>query len=727
MPFEFNEGEVPDIQSIESLYNTVGEDGLLPEELDVYKQYHPDQALGADGDHYANLVDMLDKTFVARLGTEIIQWVDVDIQSRADWERRESRGIKLLGVSDKTEGGAAFDGASRVVHPLLCEAITQFHSRAIVEMWPPEGPVKAKVLGDQTPERMAQAERVEDYMNYLYTVRMPGAFEEEDRLLFRLPLSGSVFKKTYYSTLDKCIVSQMVEPADLIVPYQATNLRNAPRFTHRFEIAHNDVLKQIKSGYYADATLSNAISDISDESSVRSEIDAVEGRYNALNDHGHNRLLYEMYLDYDLPGFEDVDETGEPTGIGLPYIVTIDKDTQEVLRIQRNYRPDDADCKKRIYFTHYKFTPGLGFYGFGLLHLIGGLSESATGTLRALLDAAGFANMQGGFKSRDVRVQGGDTPIAPGEWRETDSSFEELSKGFFRLPYEEPSDTLFKLLGYLDERGQRFASTTENMVGEANNSAPVGTTLALIEQGSKAFTAIHKRLHHAHMQEFKLVGELCYEYLPEEGYPYYSNTADALIMAQDFDERIDIIPVSDPAIISSTQRIAQAQAVLDLCVKFPDRMNIGKAIERMLVAMRIPEWQELLVDQQANPVADKMQELQVKKLEADVKKTNAEATVKNIEGQFSAVQAAQAIAMTPSIVPISDELLLSAGYVDANGAPLATAPTQPAGLGVPPPMAAGQPQNTDPRFPANPQSPALGMMKGIETPQPDSILPTHNA
>ena len=721
-PFELGEDETPDISAIEGLYSDLGEDGLLPEELELYKQYHPDQtAQGGNSDHYANLVDQIDSTVAKRLASDIIQWVETDITSRTDWERREARGIKLLGVSEKTEGGATFEGSSKVVHPLLCEAVNQFHSRALVEMWPPEGPVKTRVLGEQTPERSAQAERVMDYMNYLYTVQMPGAFEEEDKLLFRLPISGSVFKKSYYCPLEETIMSVMVEPSDFIVPYQATNLRTAPRFTHRVEMSHNDVLRHIKQGYYADVSLTESYSEISDDNEVRQGIDAVEGRANTLNEYGASRVLYEMYLDYDLPGFEDVGDDGEPTGIGLPYIVTVDKDQQTILRIQRNWKPDDPKCKKRIYFTHYRFSPGLGFYGYGLLHLIGGLSESATGTLRALMDAAAFANLQGGFKTRDAKIKGGDTPIAPGEWRETDSSFEELSKGFFRIPYVEPSDTMFKLLGYLDERGQRFASTTENMVGEANNSAPVGTTLALIEQGSKAFTAIHKRLHQAHDQEFKLVGELCAEYMPDGGYPYFSAKSDALIMAQDFDARIDIIPVSDPAIISSTQRIAQAQSILDLAEKFPDRINVEKAIERMLIAMRIPDYEELIMSQQANPMADALQQLQVEELSAKVDKIKAEATVKNIEGQFSAVQAAQTIAMTPAITPIADELLLSAGYQDANGAPLATQPAAPMMPEQP------MPQNTDPRFPANTTSPATGMMKGIETQEMDSTLPTHNA
>lgn len=397
------------------------------------------------------------------------------------------------------------------------------------------------------------------------------------------------------------------------------------------------------------------------------------------------------------------------------------------MRIQRNYRPSDAMKRKRIYFTHYKFSPGFGFYGFGLLHLIGGLSNAATGALRALLDAASFANQQGGFKSRDSRIKGGDTTVAPGQWLEVNSSAEELSKGFFALPYKEPSETLFKLLGYIDEAGQRFASTTENMVGDASINAPVGTTLALIEQGSKVFAAIHKRLHEAHSKEFKIVGELNFDYLPDDGYPYIWGSADRKVMQADFDGKIDIIPVSDPAIISTTQRITQAQAILDLATKYPRVVNERKAVIKMLEAMRIAGYEDLLIPESTEATAeDKGIELANNKIVAETEKLKVESVNKAIEGQYSSLQAAQGIVTMPQVVPVADELLLSAGYEDKNGPPLAAMPGLPdvdpiTGAPVPPEQVQGGENfmpgnpNTNPMTPANPLNPAVGVNAGIET------------
>lgn len=706
--------EAPDLSFINDVVNTAGIEALTEDEYALYQQNEPEPA---DTSHYANLAEQLDDTTLDRIANQVIDWVDSDEESRDDWEKRESKGIRLLGVSDKTEGGASFEGASKVVHPLLIEAISQFHSRALTEMWPAEGPVKAATLGTATPELNAQAERVQDYMNYQYTQQMPGAFEEEDQMLFRLPLSGSCFKKTYYCELEKTVVSRLVEPADFIVPYTAIDLRSAHRFTHKFYENHNDLLKKQASGYYAkDYKLSMPINEDEDKSRIYDEIDHVEGRHNVQLDEDQRHVILEMYVDLVIDGFADMSSDGEMTEIAVPYIVTVDKEEQKVLRIQRNYKPSDPLKKKRIYFTHYKFNPGFGFYGFGLLHLIGGLSNSATGALRALLDSASFANQQGGFKTRDSRIKGGDTPIAPGEWREVNSSAEELSKGFFPLPYKEPSKTLFELLGYLDERGQRFASTTENMVGEANANAPVGTTLALIEQGSKVFSAIHKRLHEAHNREFKIVAELNYDYLPDEGYPYMFGSMDREIMRSDFDGRIDVIPVSDPAIISTTQRITQAQAILDLADKYPDVVNRRKAVENMLQSMRISGYEDFIMpEQQEQSPEEEAQALENQKTQAEIEKIQAEAVNKSVEGMYSGLQAGQAVATMPGVVPITDELLASAGYVDKNGAPLAQQPSE--ALQQPTDYkhithADEIPTNTNPLTPANP---GVGLNQGIET------------
>lgn len=713
----------PEIEKILEFIEVAGIESLTEEEEAIYNEYAASEK--PDTDHYANLADHMDDGTLSKMAQQIEDWVEKDDQSRQDWRRREARGIKLLGVSDRTEGGANFDGASRVVHPLLIEAITQFHSRAIAELWPAEGPVKTQVLGLPTAKANQQAERVQDYLNYLYTVRMPGAFDEEDRLLFRLPMSGSCFKKIYYCPLEDSLMSRMIDPEDFIVPYSATDLRTTPRYTHRFYEQLNDIKKKVYSKYYRnfEPTISGQTPEYHG-SELQEEIDSAEGRTDN-EDTEQPHTMYEMYVDLELSDFPDIDEeTGEETGIARPYIVTVDKDEQTVLRIQRNWRPQDQRKKKKLNTAHYKFSPGFGFYGFGLLHLIGGLTIAATGALRSLLDAAAFANMQGGYRSRDARIEGGDRPIAPGEWREVNSTSEELKRSFFAMPYKEPSKTLFELLGYLDERGQRFASTTENMVGEANNSAPVGTTMALIEQGSKVFSAIHKRLHQAHADEFRILHDLNYEYLPEEGYPYNVIGSQNLIMAQDFDGRVDVVPVSDPNIISNTQRIAQSQAALDLAEKMPDVINKRKAAEYMLKAVRFANYEDLMLPESTEPTPqEEAQMLENRKAEAEVSKIEAETVNKAIEGQYSSLQAAQAVATMPQIVPIADELLLSAGYQDMNGAPVATPPALPpafngeADINIEGEFP-GNP-NTNPMTPANPASPVVGVNQGIETMEND--------
>lgn len=701
-----------DLEFIQRVVDTSGTEGLTEQELEFYNN---NMVFPADpSDHYANLAELMEDHDLRKIATDVINWVDWDEESREDWEIRESKGIRLLGISDRTEGGAKFKGATKVVHPLLAEAVTQFHSRAIAELWPPEGPVKTAVIGSPTPELNAQAERVQDYMNYQYTSLMPGAFEEADQLLFRLPISGSCFKKVCYDPLEREVVTRLVEPADFIVPYSAMDLRTAPRFTHRLREMHNDVLKKIQSGHYRDVYVGTPLNEDYDYPQQLEEIDHTEGRERVLMDDDQRHTVHEMYVDLDLPGYEDADRQGNTTGIALPYIVTVDRDEQVVLRIQRNWREDDPLKRKRIYFSHYKFTPGYGFYGYGLLHLIGGLSNAATGSLRALLDSAQYANLQGGFKTMDSKIEGGKTPIAPGEWREVRSSIQDLRNGFFPIPHKEPSIVLFNLLNYLDERGQRFASTTENMVGDANNSAPVGTTLALIEQGSKVFSAIHKRLHQAQSREFRIVAELNYEYLPNDGYPYATPGSDSSVMASDFDGRIDVIPVSDPNIISSTQRIAQAQAILNLSEKFPDVIGRRKAVEVMLKAMKVSDFEGLMMPEQEDNPEDDIKRLEVDKMKAEIDKVVAETANENIKTQFSSVQTSQNIHALPGVVASADELLKSAGYVDKNGPPIAG---QPDFI----PMQEGE-ENTDPRFPPIPESPQIGAEQGIKTQEQDSVI-----
>lgn len=603
-------GEMPDeadIESLMALVEAVGTDGLTDAESQTWDRYL--NARGKPDDHFCNLAEHIEDTELHKIATDVIQWVRWDEDSRRDWMDREQRGIRALGVSEKVDGGADFDGAAKVVHPLLMEACTQFQSRAIAELWPATGPVRTQVLGELTEEKSEQSERVQSYMNYQYTTLMPGAFEEEDKLLFRLPLSGSCFKKVCYDPMERLVVSRFVEPADFIVPYAATDLRTAVRFTHR-QFLETDVLRRnMASGLYrkSEEPLSYPWENY-DYPTVRKEIEDTEGRKKVSLTGDERHTTYECYCRLDLKGFEDIDpETGEPSGMALPYVVTVDRDSVHVHSIRRNWAEGDELKRRRLYYIHKYFMPGLGFYGYGFLHAIGGLADTATGALRALLDAAGFANHPAGYRSRDSRIPGGTKTPGPGEWVEVDSSAEELAKAFFPLPYKEPSKTLFELLGLIQDQAQRFASTTEAMVGEANNTGPVGTTLALIEQGSKVFSAIHKRLHQANTHEFKLVAELNYEWMPEQ-YPYDTPEGSKYTLREDFDGRIDVIPVSDPNIVSNVQRIAQAQAVLQLSQQAPDLYDRKQVHRVLLEALRVPEIDDLMPDTDEVPRREPIEE-----------------------------------------------------------------------------------------------------------------------
>lgn len=718
-----NDTETMDNDSLDAINSIVQEaaqsglnpsEVLDPEELSIYMAAQPTIAKPS---HYDNLVEYLDEGVLSRLATDIINWVQYDERSRDAWSKREQSGIQALGVSDKDTAniGANFEGASRVVHPLLAEAVVQFHSRALPEIYPSTGElVKAQILGDSSPERIAQAQRVEDYMNYQYTVDMPGAFEEIDKMLFRLPLSGSVFKKLDYDPLLKKCYSRMIEPADFIVPFSANDLETAPRFTHRVLEPHNTVLKKIKAGYYVrPRILTEPVNEGYRYPAVKTEIDRTEGRAQAgVDDHQRHTML-ECYVDLDLPGFEDAD------GIALPYIVVINSDDQTVLRVQRNYRQDDENYERIMRFVHYRFMPGLGFYGYGLLHLIGGLSSAATGAINALLDSAAFSNMQGGFKTRDSRVKDQPKPLSPGEWREVDQSIEDLQKAFFTIPYKEPSSVLFSLLGYLDQVGQKFAGTTDTLTGDAAQAnQPVGTTLALIEQGSTKFSAIHQRLHQAQSREFSILAELNKFYLPEEGYPYYTKSGDKFIAVSDFDDRIDIIPTSNPSTVTSTQRIVQAQAVLELADAHPTILDVKEACSRLLLAMRVQNHEELFTkDNAASAMQQKAQELAMQKVQVEIDKTIAETAHTNVQTQFESIQTGVQVLASPPVVPVSDSLLESAGYKDANGEPVAAVnQTQPQQIDT------GIAKNTSPQFPkppdeAQPEQPEQQSMQDMSSMQ----------
>jgi hypothetical protein len=600
-----------DLDQILRMAQEGGPDILTPDEMDVYQQ-HLQSNRGDPTDHYANLAEFMDDRDIGRLAQDVVDWVTMDDKSRAEWQLREARGIRMLGLSEKTEGGANFAGASRVVHPLLAEACVQFQARAIAELWPATGPVKTRILGKPTEDRMQQAERVQDFLNYQYCELIDGAFEEEDRLLMRLPISGSCFKKVFFDPIEETNVSRFIEPADFIVPFSASSLRTATRYTHRYFQSGFEVESLIESGFYRDVPLIETPNEMVDYPAVRREIDEAEGRQRVLVDQDERYTILETCCYLNLPSLPDQAPVSKrwrrrTAGIGLPYIVHIEKESRQVLAVRRNWKIDDPKRRKRVQVVHKYFLPGLGFYGMGFVHFLGGLSDAATGSLRAFLDAANFANMQGGYRSRDAKLPGGDQPIGPGEWREVDSTAEELSKAFFHIPYKEPSPALFQVLGLLTEFGQRFATTTEAMVGEANNNGPVGTTLALIEQGAKLFSAIHKRLHNANGVEFKILAELNYEFMPEQ-YPYELEGKEQMALRQDFDGRVDVIPVSDPNIVSNVQRIAQAQAVLQLATESPDLYNRKAVHKNLLTALRVADIDSLMPDKDEIPRREPVEE-----------------------------------------------------------------------------------------------------------------------
>lgn len=597
-----NDPQAPDMNALMRILSESGENALTDEELEFVRasQARGRPGAGAD-DHYANLAEYLDENELQRIAQKVLDWVQWDEESRADWYEMEKRGIRAIGVSKNVDAVAPFDGASTVVHPVFAEACVQFASRALPLLWPAGGPVKTIVMGKTDAEKEAQAKRAQQYMNYQYTEQIPGAFEQTDAMLIRLPLSGSLFVKPFYDPVNG-ITRGLVEPADFIVPYRASDLRTAPRYTERIMLTPNEMRKRQVAGMYRDIELAEPNEEAqadTDREVVIDEIRATEGRDEAnrsSDDHRHTTL--ECYCEWDLPGFEDKGKGGKPTGIALPYIVTVDHDSQKVLSIYRNWKPQDKSRKRVVYHVHYRFMPGFGFYGYGLHHWIGGLASAATGALRALLDSAQFANLQGGLRSKDAAMPNGNKPCPPGVFLEVDTDADDLRKAFFPFPYKEPSSVLFELLGYLETIGRRFAGTTEEMVGEGTTNTPVGTMLARIEQGSKVLSAIQTRLHEAARQEFKLVAWLNSQWLDDE-YPYAVEGDDRVVLRKDFDDRVDVIPVSDPNYVSNTQRYFISQAVLELAAGAPDLYDRRALHKRALEALRIDGIDELM------PEADK--------------------------------------------------------------------------------------------------------------------------
>ena len=540
-------------------------------------------------DFNANLADFVEDSELNMIGSQLFSNYQDYKNSRKDWEKTYTEGLDLLGFkyNNRTE---PFSGASGATHPVLAEAATQFQALAYKELLPANGPVRTQVVGLQTPEKTQQANRVKDFMNYQIMDQMKEYEPEFDQMLFYLPLAGSSFKKVYYDDLLQRAVSKFVPAEDLVVPYTATSLDDAESIIHKIKISENELRKQQVAGFYRDIDLKPGQDNLSDLEKKEMEL---EGRSKSGREEDIFTLL-ECHVNLDLEGFEDVNpQTGEPTGIKIPYIVTLEENSREVLSIRRNFDPQDPAKKKISYFVHFKFLPGLGFYGFGLIHMIGGLSKTATTALRQLLDAGTLSNLPAGFKQRGIRIRDDAQSIQPGEFRDVDAPGGNIRDAFMTLPFKEPSQTLLSLMGVVVQAGQRFASIADMQVGDGNQQAAVGTTVALLERGSRTMSAIHKRIYAALKTEFKLLSRVFKLYLPPQ-YPYDVVGGQRMIKQTDFDDRVDILPVADPNIFSQTQRISLAQTELQLAMSNPQMHNLYQAYRNMYEAIGVKDVDTIL-------------------------------------------------------------------------------------------------------------------------------------
>src|SRR5210317_797933 len=571
-------------QSPDDVEVTENEDGSVDINLD------PAAASPEGGDeHYANLADFLPDDVLGRLASNLTNKYQEYVSSRKDWEKTYTQGLDLLGFK-YDQRSEPFNGASGATHPVLAEAVTQFQALAYKELLPADGPVRTQILGLQSPDKVQQATRVKDFMNYQIMDQMKEYEPEFDSMLFHLPLSGSTFKKVYYDEMEQRAVSKFVPADDLIVPYTATSLDDAEAIIHRVKISENELRKQQVAGFYRDVELTKPGDK---ESDVEKKERELEGMSKTANDDVFT--LLECHVDLDIEGFEDTDqETGEPSGIKIPYIVTVEESSGQILSIKRNYEVGDPNKNKVNYFVHYKFLPGLGFYGFGLIHMIGGLSRTATAALRQLLDAGTLSNLPAGFKMRGIRIRDDAQSIQPGEFRDVDAPGGNLRDSFMMLPFKEPSQTLLALMGIVVQAGQRFASIADLQVGDGNQQAAVGTTVALLERGSRTMSAIHKRIYSALKNEFKILARVFKLYLPQE-YPYDVVGGQRMIKQTDFDDRVDILPVADPNIFSQTQRISLAQTELQLAQSNPQMHNMYQAYRNMYEALGVKNIDQVLV------------------------------------------------------------------------------------------------------------------------------------
>ena len=565
----------------------VTEEGLLTDE----EMLEQEEVL--ETDFNANLADFLNADTLNKLAQDLIGSIKSDLESRKDWEETYTDGLKYLGMKFDEARSQPFEGSSGVIHPILAEAVTQFQAQAYKELLPAKGPVKTQILGVRNADTESQADRVREFMNYYIMNVMKEYDPELDQLLFYLPLAGSAFKKVYFDFVLNRAVSKFIPPEDLIVPYESADISSAERITHAISMSKNEIKKQQLTGFYSNIDLPDDI--YGEEDDVQKEIDEIQGIEPSYAE-DRSRTIYEVHTILDLEGFEDVGADGEPTGLKLPYIVTIDRDAGKVLSIRRNFQPEDPLKNKINFFVQYKFLPGLGFYGLGLSHMIGGLSKASTSILRQLIDAGTLANLPAGFKARGMRIRDEAEPLQPGEFRDIDTTGGNLRENLIPLPIKEPSSVLMQLLGLLVDSGKRFAAIADMNVGDMNQAMPVGTTVALLERGTKVMSAIHKRLHYSQRLEFNLLADVFADYLPPE-YDFETGSGPRQIKLSDFDERVDIVPISDPNIFSQSQRITMAQELLQMVTANPDvhgPVGIYEAYRRMYAALGVDNIESLL-------------------------------------------------------------------------------------------------------------------------------------
>lgn len=581
-------------------------EGMPDVEIELDEEGGVTVNLGEEDDkevgYEANLAEVLPEEVLSQISDNLMMLFEADKSSREQWEKMYSDGLELLGLTME-ERTKPFKGSSGVFHPMLQESVVQFQAQALKELMPSDGPVRTQVLGKETREKVMQAVRVKDFMNYEITTDMPEYTPDFDQLLYYVGYGGSAFKKVYYDPSLGRMVSPLVLPDNLYIPYNGSSVMSrCERITHRIPMSTNAYRKAVVSGQYLD--LAEAEVD-EDATKIQESTDKITGMSPAGEE--EEISLLEFHVDYDLPGFEDLGEDDEPTGIKLPYVITLDEVSGQVVGVRRNWDEKDDRNVRKEYFIHYLLVQGPGSYGLGFLHLMGGLTKSATSSLRQLIDAGTFSNLPAGFKAKGARIENDDVPIQPGEWRDMDAGGMELTSSMLPLPYKEPSQTLFALLGFCVDAGRRIASITDLQVGDSNQNAAVGTTIALLEKGSMVMSAVHKRLHYSQKLEFQLLAKGFAEYLPDE-YPYDVPGESRKIKRSDFDDRIDILPVSDPNIFSVAQRITMAQTQLQLAQSAPQMHNMYEAYRRMYEAIGVRDIDGLLNSQDIDKPKDPMSE-----------------------------------------------------------------------------------------------------------------------